>query len=387
MPSFLGCAVAACVVMALASGASGVPEECLTIEEDTFGVHKDPSTGESYAVRSYTLVNRNNLQVKVIDYGATIVSVKTPDKNGKFADVVLGFDDVSGYERSDNPYFGATIGRVANRIENGTFQIGNQRYSVAKNVLGKHSLHGGERGFDKVMWTVEKGCNEVRMTYYSRDGESGFPGNVKTTVCFKLTNDNKLIINYQATADRCTPISLTNHAYFNLAGHNAGQEGLYQHLVLINADKYTDYNEDSVPTGEIKSVSGTEFDLRELQPLGAAIQRTFHSYGFDLNYVINSNEDKSNFHLKFTARVIDPVSGRYVDTFTDQPGVQFYTTNSLAPIPGKEGVLYDKHSAFCLETQKFPDALHHSNFPSIILNPHPDVYKHSTVYAFGVVNN
>ncbi|KAI5732620.1 hypothetical protein M8J76_002405 [Diaphorina citri] len=351
----------------------------ITIFEDTFGHVVNDQSQSIDIVRRFTLTNHLlNTQVQIITYGATITSVITPDCYNKLDDVVLGFDYLEGYRHPANPYMGATIGRVANRIQNGSFTIDGKEYHIERND-GVNSIHGGARGFDKVLWLpVVTNSDSVTMSYTSPDGESGFPGTVHVTVMFTLTLDNRLIIKYNATTDKKTPISLTNHAYFNLAGHRSGSRELVNHVVKLFSDSYTEVDSQSLPTGEIRSVNGTAFDLRLPKYLGFALQET-QWRGFDINYVLSGNLST------MAAWVVHPKSGRVLNVYTDQPGVQFYTGGNLRPIYGKQYALYDQFGAFCLETQKYPDAVHHSNFPSILLSPGEE-YTHTAIYEFGLIN-
>uniref|UniRef100_A0A8D9ART8 Aldose 1-epimerase n=1 Tax=Cacopsylla melanoneura TaxID=428564 RepID=A0A8D9ART8_9HEMI len=351
----------------------------ITIFEDTFGHIVNPETQSIDVVRRFTLTNHLlRTQVQIINYGATITSVVTPDCYDKLDDIVLGFDYLEGYRHPENPYMGATIGRVANRISNGTFTVDGVEYRVEKNDRGLNAIHGGERGFDKVLWIplVTK-SDSVTMAYTSVDGESGFPGTVHATVTFTLTLDNRLIIKYNATTDKKTPINLTNHAYFNLAGHRSGSRELVNHVVKLFSESYTEVDSLSLPTGEIRPVNGTPYDLRLPKYMGFALQETQWK-GFDHNYVLDGNVST------MAAWVVHPKSGRVLNLYTDQPGVQFYTGGNIRPIYGKQYALYDQFGAFCLETQKYPDALHHDNFPSILLSP-GETYEHTAIYEFGLI--
>jgi len=369
------------------------------IIEDEFGRTKQLSSSDTEIVKRFTFSNRNGLTAQVITYGATITSIKTPDRSGEFKDVALGFDNMNGYLTSTNPYFGATIGRVCNRIGQAKFSLNGKEYQLAKNN-GDASLHGGFIGFDKFNWSAFINGTKVIMTHVSDDGFEGYPGTVLASVTFELTEDNEFKVSFAATTSKPTPINLTNHSYFNLAGHGAGHRELYNHFVVLNADKYTVTDAASIPTGELRNVSGTPFDLRVRQNLGSALVN-LPEIGFDDNYCVAKGTDQQ---LAFVAGLSHEPTGRTLEIYSDQVGVQLYTANFMpdpenniypegkTPAPtapnkgqllnGKNGAKYGKHAGFALETQKYPDSVNHDNFPSVILNP-GDVYKHELVYRFG----
>ena len=336
-------------------------------------------TDDGKAVEAFVLTNANGMKVKVITYGAIITEVHVPDKDGRMEDVVLGFDDLKGY-LAGHPYLGAVCGRVANRIGNAKFTLDGKEYKLAANN-GPHSLHGGKKGFDKVLWKAEsfEGKNGVgvKLSYRSPDGEEGYPGNLSTTITYTLTNENELKIDYSATTDKATPVNLTNHSYFNLAGPKSGD--ILGHELMLVADKYTPPGETIVPTGEIKSVKDTPLDFTRTKAIGKDIgQLKGEPGGYDHNFVLNS-EGKS---LALAARTRDPKSGRILEMFTTEPGVQLYTGNFLdGKLKGKGGVVYKKHQGFCLEAQHFPDSVNHPNFPSVILRP-GQTYRQTTAYKF-----
>ncbi|KAJ8720873.1 hypothetical protein PYW08_006338 [Mythimna loreyi] len=349
----------------------------LVIED--FGVHKEKT------VKKFTWRTTGQSEIAVISYGAIVQSIKIPDRLGVTADIVLGFDDLDGYVNRNTPYLGATIGRCANRIGKATFEIDGQTYYVAKNQ-GKDHLHGGIIGFDKVVWDYTiVGC-KVIFSYLSKDMEEGYPGDLVTTVAYEVTDDNKLLVDFKASTTKKTVVNLTNHSYFNLAGHDGGAEELYKHYVLINAEKITKTDSNSIPTGGFVAVQNTPFDFTVQKKLGDAMAGGGNL--FDDNYCI---ETLGKHVLTLAASVTHPPSGRLLEVHTDQPGIQFYTSNFL-PAPtepalvGKGGVGYRRHGAFCLETQTYPDAVHHSNFPTAILVP-GEQYLHRVVYKFGVVNS
>ena len=336
-------------------------------------------TPEGQLVRLHTLTNKNGMSVSIMDYGATIVKILAPDRNGKLDDVVLGFDKFSPYLHIKT-YFGATIGRYGNRIAKGQFELGKTVYQVPRND-GPNSLHGGSRGFDKRMWKVEPVESDVPAIRFSRlspDGEEGYPGNLFVSVTFSLNDDNELRISYEATTDKVTVINLTNHSYFNLAGGGT----ILDHVLTLHANSYTPVDATLIPTGEIKPVAGTPFDFLNPTPMGLHLKETGGKpVGYDHNFVVNKGWFSD---LSVAAEVDEPKSGRTLTVSTDQPGVQFYTGNFLdGTLTGAGGNLYRQYTGFCLETQHFPDSPNHDNFPSTVLIP-GDVYKTSTVYAFGI---
>jgi aldose 1-epimerase len=336
-------------------------------------------TPEDQLVRLYTLTNKNGMSVSIMDYGATIVKILAPDRNGKLDDIVLGFDKFSPYLHITT-YFGATIGRYGNRIAKGQFEIGKTLYQLPRND-GPNSLHGGFRGFNKRMWKVEPVESEIPAVRFSRlspDGEEGYPGNLFVSVTFSLNDDNELRISYEATTDKATIINLTNHSYFNLAGGGT----ILGHVLTLHADAYTPVDATLLPTGEIKPVAGTPWDFLDPTPIGLHLKQTGgNPIGYDHNFVLNKRWF-SNWSA--AAEVDEPKSGRTLTVSTDQPGVQFYTGNFLdGTLTGAGGNVYRQYAGFVLETQHFPDSPNHDNFPSTILAP-GDTYKTSTVYAFGV---
>lgn len=344
----------------------------MQIKTESFG-----TTPDGQQVQLYTLTNHNGLTVKVTNYGAIVTSVSTPDREGEMGDVVLGFNDVSGYIPNE-PHFGGIVGRFANRIAQGKFTLDGQEYTLATNNGANH-LHGGNIGFDRVVWQAEEvpGQNAIRLSYLSKDGEEGYPGNLKATVVYTLTDDNGLKIDYSATTDKATPVNLTNHSYFNLS---AGQvQNINDHVIQINADKYTPIDETLIPTGELASVEGTPLDLTEPQPMGKFLNE-IQGGGYDHNFVLRGGQAG----MTKAAEVYEPTSGRVLEVYTTQPGLQFYTGNFLdGTLTGKNGKKYTKHYGFCLETQHFPDSPNQENFPSAIVRP-GEKYQQSTVYKFTV---
>lgn len=336
-------------------------------------------TADGKPVDLYTLTNAHGLKAKVITYGGIITELHTPDRNGKPADVVLGFDNLKGY-LAGHPYFGAIVGRVANRIAKGKFTLGGKTYQLATNN-GPNALHGGLQGFDKKVWKAEpvEGTDGpgVRLSYTSPDGEEGYPGNLNVMVTYTLTNQDELRIDYKATTDKDTPVNLSNHSYFNLAGPGGGD--ILGHELMLAADAYTPVDATLIPTGEIKPVKGTPLDFTTPTPIGARIdQLKGDPGGYDHNFVLRGG-GKS---LALAARVHEPKTGRVMEMYTTEPGVQFYTGNFLdGKLTGKYGVVYKKHMGFCLEAQHFPGSVNHPNFPSVILKP-GSTYTQTTVYKF-----
>ncbi|WP_210520030.1 aldose epimerase family protein [Hymenobacter terricola] len=339
-------------------------------------------TTDGTEVQLFTLRNANGVTATITNYAGTLTSLLVPDKNGKLGDVILGFDDVSGYTspafRKANPYFGALIGRYGNRIKGGKFTIDGKAYQVGVNN-GVNSLHGGKIGYDQVIWQAEPGTSAdgqtLTLKYLSKDGEEGYPGNLNVTVVYTLTNDNALKIDYTATTDKATPINLTNHAYFNL-NHGAGKD-ILGHEVTIPADRYTVVDAGLIPTGELKPVKGTPFDFTAPHAIGERIAQV--PGGYDHNWVLNTATGQHS-----AATVYEPVTGRTLEVTTDQPGIQFYTGNFLdGSLKGKGGTVYGKHAGFCLETQHFPDSPNEPRFPNTILKPGETFHSTST-YTFGV---
>jgi aldose 1-epimerase len=329
------------------------------------------------AVEQYTLTNPHGIVCKIITYGGIITEIHTPDRTGQPGDIVLGFHSLESYLKG-HPYFGAIVGRVANRIAKGKFTLDGKTFTLAVNN-GPNHLHGGLKGFDKVVWkaqTVEVPDGvAVRLTYTSPDGEEGYPGTLKVAVIYTLTESNELRIDYEATTDKATPVNLTNHSYWNLAG---GGE-ILGHELMLNAANYTPSDNTLIPTGEIKPVKGTPLDFTRPKPIGRDIGQLADSpqRGYDHNFVL----DGGGKAVALGARVYEPQSGRVLEMLTDQPGVQLYTANFLEATQGKAGQMHRKYHAFCLETQHFPDSVNHTNFPSTILRP-GDTYRTTTVFRF-----
>lgn len=334
-------------------------------------------TPEGTPVDLYVLTNTNGCVAKIMTYGAILTELWVPDRNSKLGDVILGFDNLAGY-LAGHPYFGATVGRVGNRIAKGSFTLDGKTYTLATND-GPNTLHGGRKGFDKVVWKAAPAMTaegpSVRFTYLSKDGEEGYPGNLRATVVYTLTNKDALKIEYWATTDKATPINLTNHTYFNLAGAETG--GILRHRLQLNADYYTPVDATLIPTGEIAPVTGTPLDFTRPHRIGERIaQMGGKPVGYDHNLVLRG------IGLKLAAHVDELTSGRRMDMYTTEPGVQFYTGNFLdGSIKGKGGVAYNQYHAFCLEAQHYPDSINQPNFPSTVLRP-GQVYRQTTVYRF-----
>jgi len=344
----------------------------MSITKESYG-----KTPDNQTVVLYTLTNPNGLKARVMNYGAILVSLETPDRDGNFADIILGFDTLDGYF-TEHPYFGVIVGRYANRIGKGRFMLDGVEYKLATNN-GPNHLHGGVKGFDKVVWKVEnvKAKDDtamVKLSYFSKDGQEGYPGNLNCSVTYTLTKDNELRIDYEATTDKTTIVNLTNHAYWNLAGQGSGD--ILGHELMLNADKYTPVDEGLIPTGEIKEVKDSPMDFTKPTTIGSRIDQV--TGGYDHNYVLKGGVGK----LTLAARVYEPTTGRVMEITTVEPGIQFYSGNFLdGTIAGKSGKAYKKHYGFCLETQHYPDSPNKPNFPSVVLKP-GEKYNSVTVHKF-----
>jgi aldose 1-epimerase len=348
-----------------------------TITKSDFGKMPDGTP-----IQLYTLRNSKGMEATIMTYGGIVTSLKVPDKNGKFDDVVLGYDNLDGY-LTNSPFFGALIGRYGNRIAKGKFSLDGVEYTLAVNNPPNH-LHGGVKGFDKVVWTVaeaEVGEDgpELELTYLSKDGEEGYPGNLKVKATYTLMEDNALKVQFKATTDKDTVCNLTHHSYFNLAGKG----DILGHVVQINADKYTPVDKGLIPTGELAPVAGTPFDFRTPTAVGTHINETNNEQivfagGFDDNWVLN----KTNDAMTLAARVTEPTSDRTLEVWTTSPGLQFYTGNFLdGSITGKGGRVYQFRDAFCMEPQHFPDSPNHPDFPTTELKP-GETYENTIIYKF-----
>lgn len=345
----------------------------MNITQESFGQMKDGKN-----VLLFTLTNNKDMTVKITNYGGIITSIRVPDKNGAIDDVVLGFTSLKDY-LAPHPYFGALIGRYGNRIAKGKFTLNGIEYKLAVND-GENHLHGGLIGLDKVVWDAAEIRNAdevgVSLTYLSKDMEEGYPGNVRATVEYLLNNQNELIIRYEAVTDKTTVLNLTNHSYFNLQGEGSGD--VLNHEVMINADGFTAVNGSLIPTGEIRPVKGSAMDYTTPHSIGSRIQEV--PGGYDHNYVLNKTQNE----LSLAAKVYEPKSGRTMEVFTTELGIQLYSGNFLdGTLSGKSGKNYPKHAGFCLETQHFPDSPNQPKFPSTVLNP-GETYHQLTVHKFSV---
>jgi len=341
------------------------------VKREPFGSLPDGS-----AVELYTLTNSHGLKARLMTYGAILVSLEVPDRNGNPGDIVLGYDTLDGYVRN-NPYFGAIVGRYGNRIAKGRFTIGGVTYTLAVNN-GENHLHGGLKGFDKVVWQAEASEDgasaAVKFSYLSKDGEEGYPGNLTVSVTYTLTDADELKVSYEAATDKATPVNLTHHSYFNLAGQGSGD--ILGHELFLNADRYTPVDDGLIPTGELAPVKGTPMDFTSAMTIGSRLGQV--KGGYDHNYVLTSGGGT----MALAARVYEPGSGRVMEISTVEPGIQFYSGNFLdGTITGKGGKVYQQHSGFCLETQHFPDSPNKSHFPSTILMP-GQKYSTQTIHKF-----
>jgi len=336
----------------------------------------------------YVLTNKNGIEVTFTDYGQRLISIIVPDKNGNFEDIVLGFNTLKKYISAREKYMGSFIGRYANRIAKGKFSIKGRQYNLSTNN-GENHLHGGHKGFNNVVWDVHKlKGNEIEFVRTSPDGEEGYPGNLKVTVNYLLTDENEIIISYYAVSDKPTVVNLTHHSFFNLAGEGTGT--INNHLLMINADKYTPVDENLIPIGELASVDGTPFDFTKAKPIGrdleVADQQLTYGKGYDHNFVLKEGLTKNESGLVLAAKVVEPNSGRVMEVFTDEPGLQFYGGNFLDGVTkGKSGKSYNYSGAFCLETQHFPDSPNQPNFPSTLLMP-GEKYTSTCIYKFSTIN-
>ncbi len=339
-------------------------------------------TPDGAEVTAYTLTNATGTELRVLTYGGLIASLRVPDRTGAVDDIVLGYDTLDGYLEK-TPYFGALVGRCANRLARGRFTLDGTHYQLAVNN-GVNHLHGGHRGFDKVAWQASSSEEPIAVALRrtSPDGEEGYPGHLTASVTYTLTAANELVIDYRATTDRPTLVNMTQHSYFNLAGEGMGD--VLGHELTIAADRFTPVDATQIPTGELAPVEGTPFDFRTPVPIGARIDGPHDQLrageGYDVNFVLN----RRGAGLAPAARVYEPTSGRVLDVATTQPGMQFYSGNRLdGTITGKRGHVYGRRSGFCLETQHFPDSPNHPEFPSIVLPPGEE-YAHTTVFTFAV---
>ena len=363
-------------------GHQGHKGDGVTVSKAPYGTLDNGTVDDGTAIDQYTLANQRGMTVKIITYGGLDTEIDTPDRHGKIANVALGFDNLADYV-AKSPYFGAIIGRYANRIAKGTFTLDGTTYHLPINN-GVNSLHGGIHGFDKHVWTPTVVPGGLKLSYTSVDGEEGYPGTMKVDVTYTLTNKNELKIDYHATTDKATIINLTNHTYFNLEGE--GSSDTYDHKLTINANAYTPVDPTLIPTGDIDPVEGTPMDFRQPHAIGERIrngnfEQLVIGRGYDHNWVLARKGSKKLFKA---ARVVEPDSGRVLEVLTTEPGIQFYAGNFLdGTLVGTSGRMYRQGDGFALETQHYPDSPNHDNFPSTVLRP-GDVYQTTTVYKFSV---
>ena len=345
------------------------PENETSMDQQEFG-----QTHEGQTAHLFTMQNENGLEVAITNFGGIVTSIKSPNRDGHVENIVLGFEDFDNYLQ-EHPFFGAIIGRYANRIADGRFELDGETYQLATND-GDNHLHGGEQGFDKVLWEYEiLGENSLALSYVSEDGEEGYPGTLEVRVIYTLTPENELSIDYEAETDQATPVNLTNHSYFNLSGDQT--EGILDHELTINAGQYTPVDDGLIPTGELTDVQGTPFDFTSSERIGSRIDEV--EGGYDHNYVVDHDQND----LKQVARLYEETSGRVMEVYTDKPGLQFYSGNFLdGTLQDPDGRPIEQYAALCLETQYFPDSPNQEHFPNTILRE-GEVYRSQTVYSFG----
>ena len=370
-------AAAALGLLLFVTCGAAVGQRRAAVKQEPYG------TADGKQVSLFTLTNRKGAEARITNYGGIVVSLKVPDRKGQLDDVVLGFDTLDEYTAGNPPYFGALIGRYANRIALGRFKLNGVEYKLATNNDPNH-LHGGVKGFDKVVWDARplktRTGAALELTYLSRDGEEGYPGNLRARVVYTLTENNELRIDYSATTDKDTIVALTHHSYFNLKGQGNGD--ILDHQLMLNASRFTPIDATSIPTGELRAVKGTPFDFTKPMALGSRIdqadEQLKNGSGYDHNYVINGRAGV----LRKAAEAYEATTGRVMEVWTTEPGVQLYTGNFLtAGLKGKDGKTYDKRYGFCLETQHFPDSPNHPNFPSTVLR-RGGRYSTTTIYRF-----
>jgi len=379
-PLISGLSLFVALVLMLAGCNSGKKNEAAAeqknpkwkVEKSFFGM-----TPQGDSAMLYTLKNEKNITITITNYGGIITGIFTPDKNGKTTNIALGFDNLEQYLEG-HPYFGALVGRYGNRIAKAQFSLDGESYALAANN-GNNTLHGGLEGFDKKLWSPQIiGCDEraaLKLSYVSPDGEEGYPGNLSVSVTYELLMD-QLFISYEAETDKATVLNLTNHSYFNLAGEGT----ILDHILYINASKYTPVNDELIPTGELANVEGTPFDFRKPNVIGERFENlSGEPVGYDHNYVIDGNEGE----MRLAAKALDPKSGRFIEVSTTEPGVQFYTGNFLDGTLKSGNRTYGQHSGFCLETQHFPDSPNQENFPTTVLRP-GEKFLSQTIFKFGV---
>lgn len=355
------------------------PPACASESKSAMSIEKSPfgKTADGVAVDLYTLTNANGLVLKMTNFGATVVALETPDRDGRMANVNLGFTSLDGF-LGPHPYFGATVGRFCNRIAGGKFTLDGKQYTLATNDGDRHHLHGGKVGFNKVVWNAEPFQQEtglgIKFTYLSRDGEEGYPGNVRVMAVYTLTNGNELVVEFTARTDAPTPVNLTNHCYWNLAG--AGSGTIRNHVLMVAADKYLPVDAVLIPTGQVADVAGTPLDFTKPERIGARLdQIQADPVGYDHCFVLRGPAGK----MQLAAKVKDPASGRVLEIHTTQPALQFYSGNFLDGKPANNN--YNQYDGFCLETQHYPDSPNHAHFPNTILRP-GETFSQKTVHRF-----
>jgi aldose 1-epimerase len=377
----LASGIAVSLAVLAAPGTARAPAKITKSQGYAMESRKFGEMPDGTVIDEVTFTNGQGAKVKIIPYGGIVTEIHVPDRDGKVDDVALGFDNLKDY-LAEHPFFGCLVGRVANRIAKGRFTLDGKQYTLAINNP-PNTLHGGKQGFDKKVWKIaDKGKGDgkgwLKLTYLSKDGEEGYPGDLSCTVTYTWTDANELHIDYEATTDKATPVNLTNHSYFNLRGTKMPGD-VVGHEMLLEASKYTPTDDTLIPTGKIEPVAGTPYDFTKPMTIGARIdQLKGDPGGYDINYVL----DGGGKNLSLAARVTEPKTGRVMEVSTTEPGIQFYTGNFLnGTLKGKGGVVYKKHYGLCLEAQHFPDAVNHSNFPSIVLKP-GQTYRQTTVYKF-----
>ncbi|ALC49145.1 CG4988 [Drosophila busckii] len=361
------------------------------VVEDIFGIAINPFTQKAQVVRRYTISNSSQLSVSVIQLGASIQSIKCADAYHRVQDVVLGFDDIAGYEAHSGRHFGCMLGRVADRVANAEFLMDRRKVRVSQNLQSKHQIDGGFIGFDRVIWELDKVLPDgITLKHVCQHGHEGYPGNLHVLVHYTIDDDNRFFIRVEARTDQTTPVNITNHCYFNLAGHKAGREGIVEHRLVIAADNTIETNEESLPTGRFSSVTNTVYDMRLPAFIGDRLRQFEQKpvQGFDVCYAIDKDFDANVLH--FMGRFLHPDSGRYIEVHSNQPGLRFSTANDFPddmrdeePIKGKDCARYYQYSGFGLQAEKFPDTMNNLDFPTAFIMPN-ELYFHETIYRFGV---
>jgi aldose 1-epimerase len=362
------------------------------VNTDMTGITRAPfgTLADGREVTEFTLTNAKGMIVKILDFGGIITQIHVPDRNGRFADVALGFDTIGPYAK-ESPYLGALVGRYGNRIAKGRFVLDGKEYQLPVNN-GNNHLHGGDPGFDKVLWTAEVKGRDLVLRYRSVDGEQGYPGNLDATVTYSLSEDNEIVVRFAAVTDQPTPVNLTQHSYFNLKGVDSEDGDILSHVISIDADRFVPIDAESIPLGALATVTGTPFDFRQPRPIGERIgqpdKQLRHGTGYDHCWVINRPDGERSVDktLKRAVHVCEPESGRVLELFTQEPGVQFYSGNFLdGSLVGKGGRAYAFRSGFCIEPEHYPDSPNHPAYPDTILRP-GEVYQTESRFRFSVVS-